>query len=272
MNVFSIGYSMKLKALSKDEHKELRLNSDRSLGFISKLSSMAITIADLALLSSRLPVAFLKKEEGFELSLICGVDASENLAVSLDNRKWNLGPFPSLYQFYPFVLAKKDDKFILCFDESSDRLSKNNNGEKLFDAYGELSKTLKNIFVRMQHAEQLRAKTEGATQALEENGLLEEHPLELNIEGVPKKFSGLYKVAEDKLNNLSDENFLHLRRAMALPIIYLQLSSLQNVSILARLYNLRQEERKKTGESISGFRRNEETDAFRLSDEKLIKF
>ncbi|MDC0398891.1 SapC family protein [Alphaproteobacteria bacterium] len=110
---------MKLRALSKDEHKNLRLSADKSLEFISQLPSMPITIQDLSLLGSRLPVAFLKKKEGFELNLICGVDPNENIAVSLDNRQWVPGPFPSLYQHYPFVLAKKDDQFILCFDENS---------------------------------------------------------------------------------------------------------------------------------------------------------
>ena len=115
---------MKLTPLSNDRHQDLYLSRQTSYKFISQLTSMPITLYDLPRLSAQLPTAFVQVGEDFELRIICGIERDENLCVSLDNAVWHVKAFPSLFRCYPFFLVNNDDKFVLCFDESSERINR----------------------------------------------------------------------------------------------------------------------------------------------------
>ena len=120
-------------------------SKETSYKFISKQTSMPITLYDLPRLSAQLPTAFVQVGEDFELRIISGIERDENLCVSLDNEVWHVKAFPSLFRCYPFFLVKNDDKFVLCFDESSERINRQNDGERVFQQTGELSNIVKKL-------------------------------------------------------------------------------------------------------------------------------
>ena len=233
---------MKLTPLSKDHHQDLYLSAQTSFKFLSQLTSMPITLYDLPLLATQLPTAFVKVGESFELRIICGIEQDENLCVGLDNAVWHLKAFPSLYKSYPFVLGASGDKFILCFDESSERINRKKDGQRVFEENGELSNMAKKAWDDLQRIEKDKLLTISAATELVKKAVLEPWPLEIEIQGEKKILKGLHKVSEPSLSKLSDPEFLELRKQGALPLAYLHLSSIQNVPLLSMLKNRRVKE------------------------------
>ena len=199
-----------------------------------------------------MPCAFTRIEGRFVLSVVLGLYPDTNLFVAPDGR-WIGSYTPALFRAYPFRLAKVQgqENLALVVDEDGGLSSE---GEPFFDEEGKPAPKLAEFIEFLTKIEQGRRKTDEVVKQLEDAGLIEEWPLTIKGEdGSEQKIGGLYRVAEQKLNQLDDETFLKLRRSQALPLAYMQLLSMRNIDILGKLAKAQIEVAQKQAEQANSF-------------------
>jgi hypothetical protein len=183
-----------------------------------------------------MPVAFVRQDGRYVLMAVLSLAPDRNLFVAPDGR-W-LGEYvPMVLRSQPFRLLRPESagQSILCVDEDSGLVVEGGQGEAFFDAEGALADTLKRTLDFLCHLERSRAVTEVAVAALAEAGVIEPWPLATTNGGPELPALGLHRIAENRFNALDDEALLTLRRAGALPIIYRQMLSMQQIPVLKRL-------------------------------------
>jgi hypothetical protein len=220
--------------VSRDTLATKRWISTSRYDFARTLAISPISDEELIHASREMPCAFTKTEGRYSLSVVLSLQPDMNLFVSPDG-SWNGSYIPALFRAYPFRLAKvqgKDD-LALVIDEDGGLSS---DGEPFFDEEGKPMPKVAEYLEFLTQIERGRLKADEVVKQLDEAGLIEEWPLTIKSEdGNEQKIEGLYRIAEQKLNQLDDETFLKLRRSQALPIAYIQLLSMRNIDTLGKL-------------------------------------
>jgi hypothetical protein len=220
--------------VSKDTHGSKRWISKGRYDFAKTMAVVPIAAEETLHATREMPCAFTKVEDRFVLSVVLGLQPDTNLFVIPDGR-WIGSYTPALFRAYPFRLAKVQgqENLALVVDEDGGLSS---DGEPFFDEEGKPAPKLAQFIEFLTKIEQGRRKTDEVVKQLDDAGLIEEWPITIKgDDGSEQKINGLYRVAEQKLNQLDDESFLKLRRSQALPLAYMQLLSMRNIDILGKL-------------------------------------
>lgn len=235
---------MNLQAIAPDSHGDkLWRRPDNYL--------FAAWDAVVPLVASEAPTAQLTYALGFmvaervTLVAVQGLRPGNNLFVAADGR-WLGSYIPAVYREYPFHLVESQDgKLVFCVDEESDCIG-NEKGEVFFDEEGKLSEALtaRLSFLRKLDAE--RRVTEKIASFLNDVKLLQPWNITVKTETGEEALTGLFRIDENALNILDPVVFLQLRSMGALPMIYCQLLSTQNLQRLGPLYEAQTRHRQET--------------------------
>jgi hypothetical protein len=221
--------------VSRDTLATKRWISTSRYDFARTLAICPISGEELLHASREMPCAFTKTEGRYSLSVVLGLQPDMNLFVSPDG-SWNASYIPALFRAYPFRLVNvrgNEDSLTLAIDEDGGLSS---DGEPFFDEEGKPMPKVAEYLEFLTQIERGRLKADEVVKQLDEAGLIEDWPLTVKWEdGSEQKIEGLYRVAEQKLNQLDDETFLRLRRSQALPIAFMQLLSMRNIDTLGKL-------------------------------------
>jgi hypothetical protein len=167
---------------------------------------------------------------------LLGLDTGENL-VFTDN-KVRSNYIPVNVRRYPFAAgasAADESEMVLCIDENSTLLNEEE-GVEIFDENGKPSESTQKITSLLTDILAKDAATDIFIAFLVENDLLQPAEVKLNLgkEG-GKKLNGLYKVDEEALNELSDDEVLTLYKRKYFAAIYAHLASLSQFERLLQL-------------------------------------
>lgn len=226
--------------ISIELHEDKHWVRHTSIAF-AKADTVAVLYAnELVSAMHAMPIAFIRQEQGFALVVVMGLNPGENLFVSADGR-WLSNYMPVTYRSSPFELlnvAGSENQQTLCIDEAC--VTENTEGEPFFNEEGKITESIAQAFEMVQNFNKARQLTHQICSVLAEHNLIEPWEITLNngTEGLP--VNGLYKVNETALNALSNEAFLTLRHANALPVAYAQLLSMQKLDVLTQLIQLAQ--------------------------------
>jgi hypothetical protein len=221
--------------ISKELHNGKFWMRPESLKFTEKNTVVPVLLTELGRAVTAFPLVFVKHEENFIFSAMLGLAPGENLFLSKDG-KWLGNYIPALIRAYPFRLVRaKDEQMVLAIDE--DYISEKG-GVPFFEGEN-LSKETDNILKFLTEIEKGRALTVNACKRFAELELIEPWNLKIKTEGGEKSVEGVFKINENKLASLSDEDFVSLRKIGALQLIYGQLFSMGNLHILARLAQMK---------------------------------
>lgn len=186
------------------------------------------------------PIVFLEDQqiEGFRPACLLGLSEGENLFVQ--NGQWISPYIPAMLKRYPFALVQtqEDDRFAICVDESSGVIQ-DEEGERLFDDQGEPSEVLKNIRQFLGEIQQMEAFTLEFSKHIKSLDLFSPMDLTVKVKGQDQKLGGCYMINEEKMNALSDSDYLGLREKKYMAPIYSHLSSLAQIDRLVVLKNAR---------------------------------
>jgi hypothetical protein len=224
--------------LDSVKHKSLRINVDRSYSHVNNQNMTPLLASEFLLASTNFPIVFVKQPETgkFKSVGLLGLNAEENLVFA--HNKVHSNYIPVNIRRYPFAAGAKtvdESEMILCIDENSDLLNKKE-GVKIFDENGKPSDATKQVTTLLTDILAKDAATDIFISFLVEHDLLQPAEIKLTLgeEGV-RQINGLYKVDEEALNELSDEEVLTLYKRKYFAAIYAHLASLSQFERLLQL-------------------------------------
>lgn len=226
---------MSLIPITREEHGSKRWLRRESFAFAQQDSAIPLVASEAPAAALTMPVAFLKQGDAYQLIGLMGLVSQQNLFVS-ETGAWLGSYIPAEYRAGPFRLAKgPDEELIVCFAADSGLINDGHTGERFFEANGELTPDVKQIIELLSKLSGNQILTVRACEAIAKHDLFEPWPItagETRVEGV-------YRINETALDDLPESAFIELRDAHALPLIYSQLISTQNIHKLIQMLSQR---------------------------------
>lgn len=217
--------------ISREAHDEKFWIAHTSLLFAKNDVVAPIFVNELPLAIQSIPVAFIKQDDRFVLVAVMGLREKENLLISLDG-KWLTSFMPVIYRSSPFeylAVSGQENQYVLCID---DACITEGPGQPFFKEDGSITETIAEVFKLVQQFNATRKLTNDICEALTKHNLIQPWSIRLSDGNEDRDVIGFYRIDEAALNNLSDQDFLDLRKSHALPTIYSQLLSMHKISYL----------------------------------------
>lgn len=215
-------------AISKTDHLTKCWKPREGFAFTKEMQVVPITIPELSKLLSHYCIAFIKDEDGYQAVVLLGLGEQKNVYLNTEN-KWLAGYVPTNLRAYPFILGNTDDnKKILCISESH---LLDDAQYKLFESNGDLAKEAAEMLEFLHQNELGNQANRNACKAIEEAGLINDWKLTVKTSDTAESFEikGLFRIDEQKLNQLDPIEFTKLRDSGALLLAYAHLFSLTQI-------------------------------------------
>lgn len=227
--------SRNIVALDANEHSSLKIKSDKTYSHASKQYMVPLVAAEFLSSSTNFPIFFVKQQETgkFKSVALMGFEEGENVIFS--NNQVHSNYVPVHFRREPFAVGgshEDKDNMILCIDTNSPLVS-NTEGSALFDEQKKPSAMTTNVSDMLVDLIAKEKATDLFIETLLEYDLLEIADLKINFgDAGERKIGGLYKISEDKLNELTDEKILALYHSKYFAAIYCHLASLSQIKRL----------------------------------------
>ncbi|WJG08740.1 SapC family protein [Aliiglaciecola sp. LCG003] len=220
--------------LDKEKHSALKVNTKHNFEFAKETHLASATLREFAQIASCMPIIFIKDQPNgsFHTIAMLGLEPSSNLYFSQD--KWQGHVMPLNIQRFPFDVRPDGDKLGVFIDENSELVG--DEGESLFTAEGEPSEYLKNRQDLLGEVANSELATQRFVKRIVELELLDE--VQLNVQyatGEKRNVTGLFSINEKRVNELSDETILELKKNGYLGAIYTVMLSLAQLNRLVQL-------------------------------------
>ena len=227
-----------IRPISKSAFENLKWRRVTNFAFAKQDSLCPISMHELPQAIKSMATAFIKRDDGFSLVGVLGLQQNSNLYVDQQNQ-WINRYLPIVYRTYPFLLLpNKDvpDELVFCAEFDSGLITEGGEGEPFFTSEGKLTDFLQNVFDFLRDNRIRMDSTTKIISLIESVDLIK--PWEITDKSGDQdiRVEGLYSINETALTELSDEDFLKLRHGGALPLIYCQLLSMRNLEGL-QLFN-----------------------------------
>jgi len=227
-----------IRPITFDQFGSKRWRGAPDYRFAATASIAPVAAAELAKAVHVYPLAFVEIEGSWSLVAVLGLKPGQNLFVA-PSGKWATSYIPAAFRSHPFRLARTEaGEYALCVDEASGLVVDGTEGAPFFDDSGRVTEGVSKVFDFLVQTARSREATNAACATLAQHGVIEPWPVKIQDGDQERQVGGLNRINETALNGLSDDAFLALRRAGALPIAYAQLLSMGNLATLGRLADL----------------------------------
>jgi hypothetical protein len=217
--------------LKFDEHRDMRVADSEDYSFARTETLAPIMFSELGDIAREYPIIFPNNASGLPCALL-GLELGQNAYVSAEGR-W-LGTYiPAHIRRYPFMLARtgsrigEKDGFVVVFDPDAPNFQ-DPDGYLVFNPDGTPTEPMKRRLVLLQEMQRHTSQTMKMVRIMEDLGILVERQVTIRKANSTNQIHGLRVVDEATLNGLSDDDFLRLRRAGVLPLVYAHLLSWAN--------------------------------------------
>ncbi|MCC5851498.1 MAG: SapC family protein [Alkalimonas sp.] len=226
----------KIVPLSKEQHQGLRVNFKQPFAHIATEHLLPVVVHEFGPTAAVFPIVFVKNNDSgnFQPVALLGLEQGQNLYLQDDQMQVSYVPLAA--RNYPFFLTpdpENDKQLTVGIDENSPRLGKDE-GEALYTEQGEESELLQRAKQQLADFFDTSRATRTFVEKLTELNLLEGKTLTVQINGQKREINGLFLIDEKKLNELTDEQFVELRKQGYLAAIYAHMLSIQQVQRLTR--------------------------------------
>lgn len=226
-----------VRTLSYENHNQIKIEDSNDYQHAKDQQVVPLIVHEFAKASAEMPIVFVKNAETgeFQAVALLGLTQNENLFYSAD--KW-LSPYlPALITHHPFALmpSQNDESQLQMVLKEDSHLVSKTIGDALFDDDGNETEYLTKRKNALGSYFESNHVSKAFTKKLTEKSLLSQQNLSLDLNGEKIEINGVYLVDEKVLNSLSDVDFLELRQKGYLAPIYSHLSSLHQLSRLAKL-------------------------------------
>ncbi len=225
----------KFSVVSKQVHASLRWQRYTDYRFAATDAVVPLVLQEMPEASREVPLAFVARGYAFVPVAVQGVEPQKNLFVAPDGR-WVGSYTPANYRAHPFQLVRTaDEQLVLAVDEDSGLVTDGAEGEFFFQEDGTPAPVLKEVFDFLSTLQMNREATARVCAALQAQQLIQPWPIAVELPEGRRQVEGLYRIDEAAFNRLPAEVLVALRDLGALPVVYCQLLSMQNLSNLALL-------------------------------------
>lgn len=224
----------KVVPLNKEQHAATKINNNNAFSHITNEHLLPVVVHEFVVAGAEFPIVFVKSNDTFQPVAMLGLAVKQNLF--LQDNKWQALYVPRAVRNYPLMLVqeKQDgERLLVALDESSERVGQTE-GHALFNEDGSESEFLTHRKQLLSEYIDMGVITRNFVEKLQSLELITEQTLTLNINGEERRINGIHLIDEKKLNGLSDEVFLDLRKNGYLTAIYAQLMSLQHTQKLVK--------------------------------------
>ncbi len=231
----------KIVPFNTQNHSNLKVKPVDSFNFAKTSHIVSIIVNEFNRVALTYPIVFLKdNEEKYNAYALLGLKQGENLFVD-EEGKWQSGYVPAIIRRYPFALGKgqAQDQFIVCIDEESPFINEEE-GQPLVKEDGNPGEVVEKAKDFLTEIYRFNELTSRFCRELEDRNLLTQLNMQIKGGEAPVNIAGCFGVDEKKLNALTDDEFLALRKNGSLPLIYAHLLSLAQIERLARLHSQKQ--------------------------------
>lgn len=229
--------SLNVVPVNKERHAATRIKDLTDFRFASQFHIAYVTMHEFMRGASAFPVVFLhdKDRDEFRPVALLGLNAGENLFVDALGQ-WLGSYVPAIVRRHPFALAPaaQDGQYVVCIDESSPMLS-HSEGAALFDPQGAPTQVLENVKLYLGEMRKMDALTQQFCRFLASHQLFTPLNMRVRDKDKLKNVAGCFVVNEERVNQLSDELHLEMKRQGYLAPIYAQLISLAQIERLVKL-------------------------------------
>ncbi|OCW58247.1 hypothetical protein AWJ14_21360 [Hoeflea olei] len=235
------------EAITPERHggKALALSGD--LSFAAKAHVIPLMAAEMPAAMRSYPIVFSGPD--FMPMVVTGIRKDENLFVDGEGRWAEPHYVPAYVRRYPFILAggDTDERLALCIENDPARLvdaGSNGEAKPLFvrQSDGALGKgeVIDSALSFCEQYQGMFVKTRQIMKVITDSGLLAERTSKISLnDGESFNITGFHLVDEAKLNAMSDEAYLKLRKADALATIYCHLASMNSWTSILHQASLR---------------------------------
>lgn len=220
--------------LNPEQHAGLGVKQiEDPFGFLRTAHAVPVTVTEFGMASTAYPIIFVGEQ--FTPIAAMGVRQGENLFVRDDGQTEPDFYVPAFVRRYPFVFANDNtsDRLLLCVDRDAPMVT--NQPEVPLFENGEPSAFTQNAIEFCQEFERQRRATEEFVNIVRTMGLFEQKTVAFqprdpqgNPVGEQQKIADYWAIDENKLAELSPEQFGELRTNGALGAIYAHMISLLN--------------------------------------------
>lgn len=226
--------SVQITPLFREKHAALKISRKKAFAHIESQHIVPVVFHEFVRVAAELPIVFIKNNESglFEAVTMLSLAPGENLMV--ENGEWQGIYVPRVLRNYPLALMEDGQdpaQLLVALIESSPMVN-TEEGFALFNEDGSESDFLKARTASLGETIQFAQMTKAFNKLLADLDLLVPQSLTMTLEGKPREINGIYIVDEKKLQELSDEQFMDLRKKGLLAAIYAHLMSLQQVQRL----------------------------------------
>jgi hypothetical protein len=225
----------KIVPLNKEQHAAIKINNNNAFSHVSSEHLLPVVVHEFVVAGAEFPIVFVKTSETtYQPVAMLGLAVKQNLFI--EDSQWQALYVPRAVRNYPLILVKDAqdaDRLMIGLDESSERVGQAE-GNALFNEDGTESEFLTQRKQQMAEYLDMGVITRNFVEKLQSLDLIKEQVLTLNIKGEERRINGIFLIDESKLNALSDEVFLELRKNGYLTAIYAQLMSLQHTQKLVK--------------------------------------
>ncbi|GAA0855486.1 SapC family protein [Aliiglaciecola litoralis] len=220
--------------LDKEKHSALKVSVQHGFEFAKETHLASATMREFAQIASCMPIAFIKDQPKGSFHTIAMLGLEQNSNMYFNDNKWVGHVMPLNIQRYPFDVRPDGDKLGVFIDENSPLVGEE--GESLFTEAGEPSDYLKNRQELLGEIANSEMITQRFVAKVVELGLLD--PLQLNVQyasGETRNVTGVFTINEKRVNELSDEVTLELKKSGFLGAIYTVMLSLAQLNRMVQL-------------------------------------
>jgi len=237
----------KIETLNNELHRNKRITTSTDVSTLENQNILPLVLAEFPQASIVFPICFIQKpeSEGYQAVALLGIEQDENLFV--EDSKWDATYMPARFTHAPFGLIKNPEdetQFALAFDSESHLVSETD-GQRLFNDDGTESEYLVKQKEAMSKYMEQEHLTTMFIKELDDAGLLVTRSLGITVGDRKIGIDGITMVDEEKLNGLSDEDFLKIRNKGLLPSIYSHMLSMRQVTNMLQRKTRREEQKNK---------------------------
>ena len=227
----------RIEPLNKQSHGNVKIKPSTDVKDIVTQSILPLVVGEFSSAAIEFPICFIKVPESDEFSAVAllGLEKGENLFVK--DEKWDAAYMPARYTHKPFGLIKAGEGdqqgFQIAIDMDSELVSEEE-GRELFNEDGSESEFLEQQKKAMGSYLEQEQLTKAFIKELQTRELLVAKKISLTVNGRKIDIDGINIIDEEKLNAVSDEDFLDMRKRGMLPAIYTHMISMRQVSGLIK--------------------------------------